>query len=213
VRGARRSAIGWAKPLRHVGDEASTLAAAFAAAVARPRLSLLPVGARLARERAARRRLVRVLLLGAVAWCTAGAFHTAKLVHAVREADRGLARLGPALDRALAVRRDLALAQDALATIAAAETERSRTLLLLADLTAALGDSAFLVSLRLAEDGTLRLAGYAAQAPRVLAELERVPWLREAAFDGPAARELLGEGADRREWDRFSLVAGVEPAP
>jgi Tfp pilus assembly protein PilN len=118
------------------------------------------------------------------------------------------------VDRALALRRDLDAAADVLATVNAAEGARSRHLALLADLTRLLPDSSVLVALRVAPDSTVRLAGYAASGARVLAQLEQVPHLRGARLEGPLIREALAAGtAQARTWDRFAVVARLEPAP
>jgi len=129
------------------------------------------------------------------------------LVGAASGAERELTRLAPAIDSALAVRRELAAARATLGLMARAERVRSRHLGLLADLTRALRDSTFLVALRVAPDGTLRLGGYAPVAARALADLEHVAALHNPRFEGPVTREA-GHGV--RELDRFAIVGRVE---
>ncbi len=55
-----------AAPLAALGDEAHHFAAAYAAAIVAPRLTLLPAEARAADERRGRRRMMRLLAMGAV---------------------------------------------------------------------------------------------------------------------------------------------------
>ena len=129
------------------------------------------------------------------------------MVGSASRAERELNRLAPAIDSALAVRRELTAARATLGLMAHAERARSRHLVLLADLTRSLRDSSFLVALRLAPDGTLRLGGYAPVAARALADLEQVAALRNPKFEGPVTREV-GHGA--RELDRFAIVGRVE---
>ena len=205
--GADAPAPAWVAPLAALGEEAKAFAAAYGAAKRAPRLLLVPPEARAARGRAARRRLWSVTAAAAGLWLAAGAIGAARVVASARASGRELVRLGPAVDSALAVRRDLRAASAMLDLVAQAERGRSRHLALLAQLAQALGDSVFIVALRLAPDGTLRLAGYAPVAARVLADLERVPALRDAKFEGPVTREAP---PGRGELDRFAIVARLE---
>ncbi len=199
------------RALGELGEEASRFAAAYAAAVALPRLALFPPEVRAAQERHGRRRLVRVLAMGTALWVLAAATYTARLAWTRHAATTALGSAAAAVDSALAIRRELSLARATLATVATAERARSRHLELIAAVTRALGDSTYLVALQVAPDGTVRLAGYAPVAARVVAALERVGVLRDVRLEGPVTRET---GNEKRETlDRFAIVARLEPAP
>ena len=210
--GGQGAAPAWTPPLAALGGEAPRFAAAYAAAVVRPRLLFLPREAREARRIRAARRL-RWLAAAAVGlWLLAGAAYAARLGAAARAAERELAAMGAAVDSALAVRRDLGAAIGVVETVAAAQRSRSRHLQLLAALTRALPDSSVVVALRVAPDSTVRISGYAASAALVLARVEQVEGLRGARLEGSVTRELVGAGTpQQRSWDRFALVARLEP--
>lgn len=199
----------WVPPLAATGERAPILAAAYAAAVGRPCLDLLPAETKAARVRHARRRLIQATFAGVVLWATAAALHQLRLELLARSTERELTVLQPAVDSAVALRRDLAAARAALGTIRAAERQRSQALMLLADLTNRLGDGVFLAAFQLSGDSALRLVGYAPQAARVLAQLERAAWVRDARFEAPVIRERAGA----EELDRFSLVVQVRRVP
>lgn len=194
--------------LESLGDNAPHFAAAYAAAIALPRLTLLPTEARAAQERHGRRRMTKVLAIGATLWLLAGSTYVARLAWTKQAATRALGSAAGAVDSALAVRRELALAQATLATIARAESERSRHLAVLAAVTQALGDSTYLVDLQVTPDGVVRLAGYAPVAARVVAALERVPLLRDVRLEGPVTRESATGNRDR-----FAVVVRLEIRP
>jgi hypothetical protein len=94
--------------------------------------------------------------------------------------------------------------------MATARATRSRRLALIGALTGALGDSVFLVALRVGPDRIVRLVGYAPSAARALADLERVRQLRDAKLEGLVTRESI-EG--RKPLDRFAIVAQLVGAP
>jgi len=210
VAASRDVEVQWAAPLAELGDRAPHLAAAYASAIGRPRLELLPASARLARGRDRRRRLLRVMALGLALWLVAGATYVGRLGWVLRAATNSLGRAQPALDSALALRRELDAGCATLATIAAARAGRSRRLELWGALTRSLSDSVYLVSLTVAPDGTVRLAGLAPSAARVLAQLERLPQLSHVRLEGPASREAVPGGGER---ERFTIVAELEQAP
>jgi hypothetical protein len=200
----------WVAALASLGGDARYFAPAYAAAVATPRLQLIPADARAARERAANRRLRRVAAVGLGVWLLAAGVHETRLFGLLQGSTRYLESVAPALDSALAARRDLDAGRATLATIAEATQRRSRRLALLSGLTAALGDSVFLVTLRVEADGMVRVAGYAPSAPRVLAQLERIDGLRGAQLEGPVTRETVPSGATL---DRFAIAARLEERP
>jgi hypothetical protein len=198
----------WTPVLANLGEQAGDFAAAFGAALALPRLSLLPDDLRAAQARASHRRAARLAVAAAVLWLGALSLYVGRLVSTLGSAERFLAASTTAVDSALVLRRELAEAHAALALLRAIEARRSRHLELLAQLTGALGDSAYVVALRVGSDGTVRVAGYAPVAARALAAFERV--LREPRFEGPVTRET-GDGG--RELDRFAIVGRWEPRP
>jgi len=194
--------------LRSLGE---SFAPAFAAAVALPRIQLLPADTRAARERIARRRLLRALSVTIGLWVAAGTVYAGRLGLTISRSTHLLDASRSSVDSVLSLRRDLDAAVATLATIAGAERDRSRHLGLLAALTRALDDSTHLVALRIGNDHTVRLVGYAPRAAKVLAELEKVAALRDTRFEGPVTRE--GRQGGSGEWDRFAIVARLERVP
>jgi len=204
-----------AAPLAALGEEAHHFAAAYATAVATPRLMLLPAEARAAEEQRGRRRIVRLLGIGAALWLVAAGVSVGRLAWVRGTATRSLGAAASAVDSALAVRRDLDLARATLATIAHADAGRSRHVALLAAVTQALGDSTYLAAFQITPDGVVRVVGYAPVAARVVAQLERLDQLRDVRLEGPVTRE---RGADGRalkdmERDRFAIVARLQVQP
>ncbi len=199
-----------AAPLPALGDNALHMACAYAAAIALPRLSLLPAEVRAAEERHGRRRLIRVFALGVALWLLAAGTYVGRLVWVRHAATRALGGAAGAVDSALTVRRELGLARATLATAGEAERRRSRHLALLAAVTQGLGDSTYLVALQVTPEGVVRLAGYAPVAARAVAALERLSALRDVRLEGPVTRE---RGAGSGERDRFAIVARLGPAP
>ncbi|MGH2667752.1 MAG: hypothetical protein ACRDH5_01280, partial [bacterium] len=144
----------WAPPLATLGAEAGRFAPAYAAAVGVTRLDLLPGDTRAARSRIAQRRVLRVAGVGLVLWLLAGGVYVGRLFSTLHSSMQYLDAVAVSFDSALALRRELAAGRATLETIASADASRSRWLALLGALTAALGDSAFLVTLRVGPDGT-----------------------------------------------------------
>jgi Tfp pilus assembly protein PilN len=199
----------WVSGLASLGADAKHFAPAYAAAIVPARLQLLPAHTRVARERAGRQRSITVATVGLALLLLALLLHVGRLLFALRAATAFLSANAAVLDTALAARREMATGRATLEIIANARQQRSRHLAVLAGLTSALGDSVFLVSLRLAPDGTIRLSGYAPSASRVLANLERVQELAEPKLEGPVTREAGPSG----ELDRFAIVARRERRP
>lgn len=175
------------------------------ASVRRPALSLLPHTLRQRARDAESRSLYRLAFAAAASLVLAGAAHAGALIRRERAAAAELARLAPTVAGALAVRRDLDAATAALDLLQGAEGSGARPVRVLAAITAALPDSAFLASARFERDGTVRLAGYAKSAARVLERLERIPGLSHGAAEGPVTREVVAG----REWERFTIVFRV----
>jgi len=164
-------------------------------------LSLLPDSARLRRLAVQHRATLRWGVAALAGVMLAGASWFGALYRAQRDALAELDRLKPALAGATAVRRDVEAADEALAVLAAAESARLRRARFLADLTTALPDSAFLVSVRLEADGSGSLNGYARDAAAVVARLARSPVTRNVSLDGATNREVVGG----RELERFAI--------
>jgi hypothetical protein len=210
VPGSEPREIAWNPALARLGSDAAPLAPAYAATLALTRLDLSPPSVGATRRRAALQRRFRLAVVGVALWLLAGGIYALRLAATASAVRRELAANAAAVDTALALRRDFDSATATLATIATAQRVRSREVALVAALTAALGDSAYLVALQAAADGTVRLVGYAPAATRVLADLERVPDLRGAKLEGPVTREAP---PGRPEMDRFSIVAQRIGAP
>jgi hypothetical protein len=199
-----------AAALAAMGEHAHHFAAAYAGAIAVPRLRFLPAEARAAEERRSRRRIMTLLGIGAALWLVAAGIHVGRLAWIRQAATRSLGAAAPAVDSALAARRDLDLARATLATVARADAARSRHVALLAAVTQALGDSTYLAALQITPEGVVRLAGYAPVAARVVAQLERIAALRDVRLEGPVTRE---QGAGNAVRDRFAIVARLEVRP
>lgn len=204
------TALEWAVPLRALGEQAPQFAAAYGAAVGMPRLELWPPEARRLRARDARRRVYRLGVVGLVCWVLAGGVYVGRLMASLRSSTLYLNAVSGQLDNAVALRRDFDAGRATLATIAAARATRSRRLELLAQITSALPDSAFALALTVRPDATVRLAGLAPSAARVVARLERLTDLHEVRLEGPVTRET---GAGGRLLDRFAIVARVGGGP
>lgn len=182
-------------------------APAFAAAVAQSsRFDLISPAMAAARSRASRRRWNAVAAIGVLMCVLAAGTYHVRLASATRGVATELRALGPIVDSVMAVRRDIAAVHDVLSTITAAERDRSRHLALLAALTQALEDSSVITALTIAADGSVRLSGFAPQAARALADIERVPLLRAARLEGPVTRDRRVSG----ERDRFNILARLE---
>ena len=194
----------WCAALSAAGQPAAALAEAYAAAIRRPVLDLLPRETRAARVHVAWRRVRVTLMGGAALWVAAGVVRVARLQALGRETERQLLSMDRAVDSALTLHGDLNAARAAVATIRRAERGRSRTLSILGDLTTSLGDSVVIAALELTADTSFRLVGDAPQAARVLVNLERMPWLRGARFESPVLKEQIAPGD---ELDRFSILA------
>ncbi len=200
----------WLPPLGALGAEAPHFAAAYAATLALPRLELWPGEARATRARDSRRRLTTLAAAGLSLWLLAGTVYVGRLLSTLHSSTQYLDAVSARLDSVLAARRDLDAGRATLASMAAAERTRSRHLELLAGVTAALSDSAYLATYQLGADGTLRLSGNAPSGARVLAEMERVGALRRLRLEGPVSRESSNGGP---MLDRFAIVAERVRAP
>jgi hypothetical protein len=196
-------------PLRHLGDAGARYATAYAAATRSPRLLLLPASLR---ERNQRDRALsgrRWVIAGALSLALGAVSYVGALARQRSGAEAELLRLRHGVTSALAARADLDRVTDALAFLSGVEQRRSHHAALLARVTAALPDSAFLAAFRVDPDGRSMLAGYAPRAADVVAALEHVAGLSEPALEGPVTREVQGT----REWDRFTVRFRVGGRP
>jgi Tfp pilus assembly protein PilN len=116
----------------------------------------------------------------------------------VRIAEADLTALRPALDAALAVERDLVLADRVLADVRQAQETRSRDAQLLAVLMRALPDSAYLLSVRRGRDGGVTAVGFAPSAAQVLAVLGRASGIARPVLRGGVTREMTAGHAIER---------------
>ncbi len=151
-------------------------------------------------------------MLALLFWIAAGVVFLWRTGSAVRSAAAEMSILEPGLDRALAVQRDLHRAEQALATLADAVAHASVDTDLLALLTAAFPDSAYLVSVRRSAAGIVTLAGVAPSASRVVAQLDTLPGVHNAALRGPVTREASGAAIRERFAMAFEWRAS-RPAP
>lgn len=212
VRAATAEGVSWVRALAGLGDAAPDYAAAYGAATRRPRLELIPAHHRAAWRRDRRRRTARVFAAAAAVWLLTGAIYVSRLIHTVRTAQGEIVALSERVDSALALRRDIHAAAVAVSTMREAVDHRSRTVELLADLSVALGDSTFLVSLRASGDSVIRLAGYSKRAAETLVNLERTRSVERAEFETPITGEMLSSDAGG-SWERFAIVARRRVAP
>lgn len=193
--------------LARLGDGARRYAAAFGVARARPRLALWPADIRAARAHTRLRRSAQLAALGLALWLAAAVVYVARLSFALRSSASSLAAVASAVDSALVVRREVGLARAALATMTAAERDRSQHLRLLAELTGALDDATYLVLLEVDDTGAMRMTGYSQSAARALTALEHVRWLGDVRFEGGVTRED-SPGVGERE--RFTIVGRAD---
>ena len=186
-----------------VPDELSEgFRSAIAAALAPlPLLSLLPDAARARHQSDLRLSLLRWTVAAASAALLAVATWIVRDILVSQGAERELARLKPGLEAALSARRDLDASDAALSLISGLDADAPRRGRFLADLTRALPDSAFLVSVRLDPDDSGWLSGYAPSAAATVARLERAGLIRDARMEGSVTREIQAG----RELERFSL--------
>jgi hypothetical protein len=181
------------------------LFAAYAAASGEPIVSLLPLSLRREARRAWARSARRWVVLGSVCLVLAATSYVTGLIRQRGAAERELAALAPAVQRAASVRGDLDQASDALEILNRADSGRLRVASLLARLTRALPDTAFLVMLRVDARGRGVLVGYAPQAAAVVAALDRVRGIAAPELEGAVTREVVAG----RERERFALRFGL----
>lgn len=185
----------------------AVLAAAFAPRAAGP--ALLTEGDRIAiQHRARRASIVRFAAAAALLVAAAGL----QLWGASREEARitaERARLREQVSRALATRDSLTRAVDRLTVLRSAARGAPRWSALIASLSAALPDDAFLVALSAGSD-TLHLEGSAARAAGVFDALGSVRGVRSVRPEGPIRQEMLEDGTAT---EHFTLSARLERAP
>jgi Tfp pilus assembly protein PilN len=142
-------------------------------------------------------------------WIAAGGVYTGRLVSAERTARHQLAAVAPTLETAIRERRDLAEARNALGELARAVEGRSRASAILAELTRVLKDSVYLDGLRWSPD-SIQVTGYAPGAEAVMRVLQRSAAFELVRQEGVPTRQMVGEGAEARELDHFTIAAKVK---
>lgn len=184
-------------------SDAPGLRLAFAAATTSPLPMQLASDAERQASHERRRTLTRrMAAVSAVTLAVAGLTWIGGTAWRHRRAAAELARLRPNVVAALALRSDLDAATSALGRIAGEDARRSHAARVLADLAAALPDSAFATSLRLTS-GQGAFAGYAPRAADAVRALERSGRFQRVAVDGPVTREAVA-GRDRGA-ERFTV--------
>jgi hypothetical protein len=196
----------WVAPLMALGGESAHFAPAFAAASCPSQFCLLPEDARAAQALRQRRQLIRLFTFAVLLWIIAVVTYAVRLSTLAIAAQHELSATAAAVDSGLSERRDLAAGRATLAVFGNAERTRSHQLALLAAVTAALGDSTYLIAFRVGEDSVLHLAGFSPSAVRVVANLGRLSLLREVRLEAPVTRE---QAAGSREQERFAIAAKV----
>jgi hypothetical protein len=171
---------------------------AYAIALVRPTPSFALNGSDPERSAATRRLAVRVAVVAAMCWVAAATIGLIRVNGAVRSSRSELITLGPALDAAVAVERDLTLADGLLTAVQGAQAARSRDAELLSLLTRTLPDSAYLLSLRRGRDGRVTVVGFGPSAAETLAAIGRAPGVVSPALQGGVTREMTGSRAVER---------------
>lgn len=207
VRRCREPAPGGLKPAVPGMDDGARFFTAYAAAAADPVPAFRTHREDVHREAAWRRRAFQLAVAILVLWISAGAVFGLRVRATHRRAVAERAALGPALDAAIAVERDLAMADDVLRTVQAARQQRSSDAMLLSVLTAALPDSAHLSLLRRERDSRVTLVGYAPSAAGVLAALAGTPGVREPVLQSGITRETVAG----RQRERFGIAFTWHP--
>jgi hypothetical protein len=189
--------------------EGARFFSAYAAAVEPPSPRFDSASSDADRALAWRRHSVRLAVAAVVLWAAAAVAFGMRVSAATRQAALERAALGPALDAAMAVERDLALTNEVLGAVDAALHTRSTDARLLSVLTAALPDSAHLLALRRNRDGQVTLVGYAPAAARVLAALAATPGVVQPALQSGITRETVAG----RSRERFAIAFAWQPPP
>lgn len=167
----------------------------------RPDLSLLLDVTRAARRKKAEHAIRQWAFAAVASVVLAAATWAYSLRHQGERAEAELLALKPSLDLALAVRRDIDAADQALGVISAAQAHRSRDARFLARIAEALPDSAFIVSIHLDPGGVSSMSGYAPRAAAVAALLERRHLITQPIFEGAVSREVMAG----RDLERFAI--------
>jgi hypothetical protein len=184
-------------------EEPATLAARFVRDVAGP--ALLPAGEqREIRRGAVRRRNLQFAAAAAVLVAAGGlaSWRAAREAEGVADAR---ARLRPAVAQALAQRDSLASASARVETLQRAVAGAPRWSALIASLSTALPDDAFLISMHVDGD-SLRLEGSAAHSAVVFDAMREVHALGRVTPEGPIRQEVRADGEVR---ERFTLSAPI----
>ncbi len=168
-------------------------------------LELASAAAR-AEAQAARRRLtLRAAVTGAAVLAVGIAARVGGVVSRAERDIRELERARPSIEAARSVRADLDAATAALAFIERHGESRSHYARLLADLAAALPDSAFVIALQ-SNGAATTISGYAVRVADVVRALDRSRF-SGSTVDGAVTRETVAG----RERDRFTIRLAWRP--
>jgi len=183
-------------------DEEAQHLATLALAI-RPALALTPPPHLVRDEFVTLVRAVRVTaVVAAASWSAAVAVFAQRTARVIADSDREMSVLQPALDRSAVMERDLGQTHGALRTMSDATGSQSSDVALLAAVTSALPDSAYLTSLSRSANGRVTLAGAAGASADVFSRLRETPGVRDPVMQGPVARN----GTAGRAREHFVIV-------
>lgn len=164
----------------------------------------------LARHRRAERRVGFGLAAAAATFLllSAGAYRWG-ISHQLSVVAQEQAILKPAFDRALTLHDSMVNGQATLAALASLEASATRWSAVLAQLSTALPDSAYLGALR-ADGDSVVLEGRAANAASVFQAVQRAPGIAGVRATGPIRQDLSGNASAVEQW---GLAAHVDQSP
>jgi len=168
------------------------------------KLSLMPAGARVVRNAAARAGLRRLAMATLAVWVLVGTCYPILLRRELRRVESQRSALSGAVEALSGLRREVRQAQQMLDVMAEANRGRGRAFLLSALLSSALPDSAYLESMQVRSDGSGLVAGRAARAGDVLASLSKLDAIVAPRPEG----SILRESAAGRAWEGFTVRFG-----
>ncbi|MFQ5348001.1 MAG: PilN domain-containing protein [Rhodothalassiaceae bacterium] len=167
----------------------------------------LPLPAAAARERKSRRRLAGILALGAaVAFFLAAYLPVARVNEDLARIEAESARTRAAAQRVESLRREMQALAEAESRLLERKAHEPMALTLLAEVTAAIPDSAFLIEFG-ADEVRVTFSGYAEKASDAISWIEGTEHLGGARFLSPVmqdqrlGRERFSLAAERRDGD------------
>jgi hypothetical protein len=169
-------------------------------------LSLLPLEERQRRHRENRLSLRRLGTTAVVLWLLAGTATALSTNWQRRAVDRVLVGLAEPVAALATIQREIAAGSAMIAALESDAARRTAMIELLASVTGAVPDSAFLTSLTVDSAGRGFLGGYARRSSEVVARLERSAAVTAPRLEVQPGREVIGG----IEWERFSIAFGSE---